>query len=88
MLSEKVEVLPVSPTGIFVQAGAFGRLENALRMRDRLYEIGQTQISRFPVGDSEVYRVRIGPLESVEIADATLLRVVGSGISEARLIVE
>lgn len=88
VLSDTVEVLPVSPTGIYVQAGAFGRLENALRMRDRLYTLGATQISRFPVGGSEVYRVRIGPLDSVETADATLLRVVSSGVSEARLVVE
>jgi rare lipoprotein A len=88
-LSEKVEILPVSPTGIYIQAGAFGRLENALRMRDRLYNLGErTQISRFPVGGSEVYRVRIGPLESVEVADSALVRVVGAGVSDARLIVE
>lgn len=88
VLSEAVDVLPVSPTGIYVQAGAFGKLENALSMRDRLYSLGQTQISRYPAGGKEVYRVRIGPLESVEVADATLSRVVESGVSEARLIVE
>ncbi|MEK9662434.1 MAG: RlpA-like double-psi beta-barrel domain-containing protein, partial [Alphaproteobacteria bacterium] len=87
-LSRQVEVLPVSPTGIYVQAGAFGKLENALRLRDRLYDIGQTQISRFPVGDAEVYRVRIGPLASVADADATLAEVIGVGVTEARLVVE
>jgi rare lipoprotein A len=87
-LSQAVEVLPVSPTGIYVQAGAFGDLQNALRLRDRLYPLGNTQISRFPVGDSEVYRVRIGPLASVELADDTLNQVLGAGISEARLVVD
>jgi rare lipoprotein A len=87
-LSSNVEVLPVSPTGIYVQAGAFGKLENALRLRDRLYTIGQTQISRFPAGGAEVYRVRIGPLDSVAAADTTLSQVIGAGVPEARLIVE
>ena len=88
VLPEKVDVLPVSPTGIYVQAGAFSRLENALRMRDQLFEMGPTQISRFAVSGTEVYRVRIGPLANVEVADATLARVVSSGINEAQLIVE
>ncbi len=88
VLTEKVDVLPVSPTGIYVQAGAFSRLENALRMRDQLFEMGPTQISRFAVSGTEVYRVRIGPLANVEVADATLARVVGAGVSEAQLIVE
>ena len=87
-LSEKVVVLPVSPTGIYVQAGAFSRLENALRMRDKLFEMGPTQISRFAVSGTEVYRVRIGPLANVELADATLARVVSSGVNQAQLIVE
>ena len=83
-----VVVLPISPTGIYVQAGAFGKLENALRLRDQLYTIGQTQISRFPAGGSEVFRVRIGPLDSVATADATLSQVIGAGVPEARLVVE
>jgi rare lipoprotein A len=87
-LPKGVDVLPISPTGIYVQAGAFGRLENALRMRDRLYSVGPTQISRFPVGGTEVYRVRIGPLDSVNTADATLARLVAAGVGDARLVVE
>ncbi len=88
VLSEKVELLPVSPTGIFVQTGAFSKFENALRMRDRVYALGPTQISRFRVAGAELYRVRIGPLESVAVADATLSRLSGAGVEDARLVVE
>lgn len=87
-LSTKVEVLPVSPTGIYVQTGAFSRLENALRMRDLIYRMGPTQISRFAVSGSEIFRVRIGPLETVDIADETLTQVLNAGVSQAQLIVE
>ncbi len=87
-LTEKVEVLPVSPTGIFVQTGAFSKLENALRMRDRMFSLGPTQISRFRVAGAEVYRVRIGPLQTVAMADTTLSQVTNAGVSDARLIVE
>jgi rare lipoprotein A len=87
-LSDEVEILPVSPTGIYVQAGAFSRLENALRMRDKIFGMGPTQISRFAVSGSEIYRVRIGPLKTVDIADSTLSQVVDAGVNGARLIVE
>jgi cell division protein FtsN len=88
VLSEKVQVLPVSPTGIFVQTGAFSKLENALHMRDRVYGLGPTQISRFRVAGVHLYRVRIGPLKTVAVADATLNRVTDAGVEDARLIVE
>ena len=88
VLSAKVEILPVSPTGIFVQTGAFSKLENALRMRDRVFSMGPTQVSRFQVAGAELYRVRIGPLQSVAVADATLSQLAGAGVQDARLIVE
>lgn len=88
VLPDEVEVLPTSPSGIYVQAGAFSRLENALRMRDRLYAMGPTQISRFAVSGAEIYRVRIGPLDTVDIADVTLTQVMDAGVAEAKLVVE
>lgn len=88
ILPDEVEIMPVSPTGIYVQAGAFSQLENALRMRDRIYGMGPTQISRFAVSGSEIYRVRIGPLDTVEVADATLSEVVNAGVPGAQLVVE
>ena len=74
-----------------MQTGAFAELGNALRMRDRLFRdgIGPTQLSRtdFSTGGS-VFRVRVGPLNTVEEADSLLARILGTGIEEARLIVE
>jgi len=88
VLSKKVKILPVSPTGIYIQTGAFSSLENALRMRDRIYSLGPAQISRFFAGGVDLYRVRIGPLQSVAMADTTLIRVTGAGVKDAQLIVE
>lgn len=88
ILSKKVVILPVSPTGIYVQTGAFSKLENALRMRDRIYSLGPAQISRFFAAGIDLYRVRIGPLQSVALADTTLVRVIGAGVKDAQLIVE
>ena len=36
----------------------------------------------------EFYRVRLGPIESVDKADAVLARVVGAGNTNARVIVD
>jgi rare lipoprotein A len=88
VLSEEVEVLPVSPTGIFVQTGAFSDFENALRMRNRVFDLGPTQISRFRVAGTELYRVRIGPLQTVAMADTTLTQLTNAGVPNAQLIVE
>lgn len=88
VLPPEVEVVPVAPTRIFVQTGAFSNFENALRMRDRMYPMGPTQISRIFAGGLELYRVRIGPLRDVEAADATLQRVAQAGVDGAQLIVE
>jgi rare lipoprotein A len=88
VLSGKVKILPVSPAGIYIQTGAFSKLENALRMRDRIYSLGPALISRYFAGGVELYRVRIGPLKSVAMADTTLVRMTDAGVKEAQLIVE
>ena len=90
VLPRNVEILPVSPSGIYVQTGAFGELGNALRMRDLLYRggIGPTQISRVDFAEGSFFRVRVGPVGSVEQADTLLAEILGAGVEEARLIVE
>ncbi|MGE0255585.1 MAG: septal ring lytic transglycosylase RlpA family protein [Alphaproteobacteria bacterium] len=87
-LTDKVDILPVSPTGIYVQAGAFGRLDNALRMRDRLQSLGSTHISRTSSTNGDLYRVRVGPLDTVDQADALLTQVISCCQREALIIVE
>jgi rare lipoprotein A len=79
---------PVRPTTLFVQAGAFTQRANAERLRARLAPIGPTQISEFQQGNQLFYRVRVGPLRSVDDADAALGRVVSQGQSDARVVVD
>ena len=71
-----------------MQTGAFSKFGNALRMRDRVNDLGPTQITRLKVAGTELYRVRIGPLLTVAVADATLRRLTSAGVPGARLIVE
>jgi len=85
---EPVALEPVHATSLYVQAGAFTQRANAERLRARLSAVGQTQISEFQQGNQHFYRVRVGPLRSVEEADRALGRVVGSGQSDARVVVD
>jgi rare lipoprotein A len=78
----------VRPTGIFVQAGSFVRQDNAQRLRGQLDRFGPAMVTAVKVGAQDFYRVRIGPLASVDDADRVLDRVVGTGHAEAKIIVE
>ncbi len=78
----------VAPTQMFIQAGAFSQYENATSVSTRLQQIGQTNVTPVASGERELYRVRLGPIASVEEADAKLDAVMKAGYPEARLIVD
>ncbi len=73
---------------IYVQAGSFSQYDNATHLRDRVAGFGPASISQARIGATQFYRVRLGPIESVDKADAVLARVVGAGNSNARVIVD
>jgi len=73
---------------IFVQAGAFTRYDNANRLRARLSPIGSANIFQARIVDRPFFRVRFGPLNSVEEADRLLASIVRVGQRKARIVVE
>jgi len=80
---------PVSGTPrIYVQAGAFVYRDLADKMKRLLDPIGPTQVAEAVIGERRFYRVRIGPLSSVEDADQMLELVSASGYPEAQLVVD
>src|SRR3546814_17230112 len=60
-----VTQMPVRRTQIYVQAGAFTQVANAVRLRARLASLGNVQISKALVGADSFYRVRLGPMADV-----------------------
>ena len=64
------------------------RQDNAQRLRGQLAGLGQAKVSAAKIGAQDFYRVRIGPLTSVNEADHVLDRVVATGHPEAKIIVE
>ena len=86
--SENVRVVPVKPANIYIQAGAFSEYTNANRAKSMLGGLGPTNISQTSAGRQPMFRVRLGPIRSVDEADRLLERVASSGYPEARVIVD
>lgn len=85
-LSEQVTTLPVKPTQIYVQAGAFASMDRAWRLKSQLDKLGPVTIADAKVSGLVLYRVRVGPVPTVEQADA-LLDKVATASPEARIVV-
>ena len=84
----RVTQQPVGPSSIFIQAGAFALAKNANKLRARLSYIGLSSITNVFIKGQEMFRVRMGPLNSVETADKVLQQILDSGITNAQIIVE
>lgn len=80
--------VPVQPASLYIQAGAFAMRENAERLKAELSRFGAVRIDTTDANGRTLYRVRLGPLGSVDAAEATLSDLVGSGYSVAQVVVE
>jgi rare lipoprotein A len=83
-----VKQLPVTPSNIYVQAGAFGDQANAARLAESLQSYGNAHAYPAMVNGRQFHRVRIGPLRSVEEADSLLARLNSGGHAKALTVVE
>lgn len=78
----------VGPTSIYVQAGSFTQIENATQLRARLSALGESRIHPAHISGRQFYRVRLGPVPSVEEADRLLALLVGNGYTSVNLVVD
>jgi rare lipoprotein A len=85
-LPETVTVVPVVPTQIYVQAGSFASIDRAVRMKMLLDKLGPVTVTDAKVNGLVVFRVRVGPVGSVDQADALLAQVVNNS-PDARIVV-
>jgi rare lipoprotein A len=85
-LPETVQVVPVKPSAIYIQAGAFSSIDNAVRLKTMLDKIGTASITDTKVSGVTMYRVRVGPVPSVDQADALLNQVITAS-PQARIVV-
>ncbi len=73
---------------IYIQAGAFTKLDNARRLSATLARFGPARMTRAVVRGREFYRVRIGPIGNRAEADAVLVRVIAAGHRGALSVVD
>lgn len=73
----------------FVQAGAFGRAEDAEQQRGKLAMLGMTaRVTEREQSGRTVYRVRLGPFEKKEDALSAKERLDGAGVDAALIQVQ
>lgn len=82
-----IEMPVPAATALYVQAGAFLSLNNATYLATRLSSAG-AKVSAGTKDGRPIYRVRVGPFQSVDDADAALSRVEGLGQNDAQIVVD
>lgn len=77
-----------SQQGIYVQAAAFSTPMNAEKLAAQLKAIDATIIQPTTVSGKTLYRVRLGPYPSLDVADKSLNKVIAAGQQQAQIIIE
>jgi rare lipoprotein A len=84
----QIQQLPVpATTAIYVQAGAFSSVQNAGSVAARLSGVGARVYPAVKDG-KPIYRVRIGPFQNVDEADAALNQVLTLGHNDVQIVVD
>lgn len=78
---------PPEPEALFVQAGAFGQRDNAEGLVQRLQAQGVSNatVREDVVNGRTFYRVRVGPVPTVQAFDTMVARLRKLGLQDARL---
>jgi rare lipoprotein A len=75
-------------THLYIQAGAFGSLDNANRLKARLSPAGAVFVSEIKRNGLKLYRVRMGPFDELDEADTALAQLVKLGSNDAQIVVD
>jgi rare lipoprotein A len=81
-----IQVPVPAVTHLYIQVGAFGNYQNAARLAARLD--GGLKISAIQRNGQTLYRVRLGPFNTTDDADAALSRISGLGSNDAQIVVD
>ena len=75
---------------IYVQLGAFRHAGNAqkLRLAFSAHNLGQVSVKTFPLEAAPIYKVWLGPLNTIELADHTVAQLDQLGHHDYRIVFE
>jgi rare lipoprotein A len=73
---------------IYVQVGAFRSRDNAVKLRSQFagLDLGNVAVHGYSMQDEPIYKVRVGPLETVEQADATVEKISLLGHTDHKIV--
>lgn len=81
---------PKPGSGVYLQVGSFSVWDNAIKLRNRLEKanVRPVTIATVRINAGRFFRVRVGPLENLGVAEKVENQVKGLGISGSRVIIE
>jgi rare lipoprotein A len=81
---------PKAGAGVYLQVGSFSVWDNAIKLRNRLEQanVHPVTIATVRINAGRFFRVRVGPLENLGVAEKVENQVKGLGISGSRVIIE
>lgn len=87
---ESQPVNSASSAAMFLQVGAFSSLSRAEQVKSRLQQDIADSVTIMPVSGVQgtLYRVRVGPLASVDYGDDLAARLVGLGFRDSHIVVD
>lgn len=85
-LPSKQSILPKQK--YYVQLGVFSQKDSAEALRQKLSQIGQVEVSELTSGDRQLYRVRVGPVNSRVDANILVDDVLDNGHQDAFILEE
>ena len=84
----KITTVAINPSNMYIQIGAFTQFQNAHQAAARLSILNNVNISSAIVNGKEFFRVRAGPIQTLNDADYLLESILRAGFRAARLVVE
>lgn len=88
--SDRTRQEPEVARALYIQVGAFSSRQNAEEMRGQLLlnGIDEVQVQRTAGASEAVYRVRIGPIATVDLADNTVRDLERIGVMDYRIVID
>lgn len=79
-----------APVRLYLQTGSFSVRNNAEQMKWQMQRVsgGPVNIQPVQIGGRTTYRVRVGPIPNVTVADSLAQRIMDLGHEEPRIIIE
>lgn len=71
---------------VYVQAGAFNSVDSARNLKDKLTNIGKTEVFPAEINGGRFYRVRLGPFSGEKEAHNVLDKVKDFGVYNAKIV--